>query len=411
MQDRLLVRGAAPTRLIVMHTNELTRVRRWPFGVAAGAWTAIAAAALLGLALPETPGPVLVGLAISAYSFNLYLLVPALFGALLVWRAWRTRRRRWSIVAGVLTILLLLGMAVPSWQLWRNAAANDVTLSLGGYFGGPDGGAAAPATTETYATVDGTELKVDVWQPAGAAGATPRPAMIYVFGGGWVSGDRAQMPAYFRWLTSQGLTVFAVDYRLATAANPTWDKAPGEIKCAVGWVRANAGRHGIDPGRIVLGGNSAGANLAMLAAYTTGDDRVPAACPAADTSVRAVVQFYGPADLTTAHRDTDSSSARGMMETYLGGTPATVPDRYRRNSPVTYVRPGLPPTLILQGERDSVVPAAQATDLAARLTAAGVPNSLVMLPATEHSFDGLYGGFATQITRPAITRFLDQHVT
>jgi acetyl esterase/lipase len=385
--------------------------RRWPFGVAAGSWAVVAAAALLGLALPTTPGPVLVGLAISAYSFNLYLLLPALLGGLLAWRARRTGRRRWSIVAGALTVLLLAGTAIPSWQLWRNAAANAVTLSLPAYFGGPSGGASAPATTETYATVDGTDLKVDVWQPTGAAAAAPRPAMIYVFGGGWVSGERAQMPAYFQWLTSRGLTVFAVDYRLATPEKPTWDTAPGEIKCAVGWVRANAARHGIDPARIVLGGNSAGANLAMLAAYTAGDDRIPAACPASDTSVRAVVQFYGPADLTSAHRDTDSSSARAMMETYLGGTPAAVPDRYRHNSPVTYVRPGLPPTLILQGERDSVVPAGQATDLAARLNASGVPNSLVMLPATEHSFDGLFGGFATQITRPAITRFLDQHVS
>lgn len=393
-------------------TMDSVRVRRrWPFGVAAGLWVTVAAAALLGLALPKTPGPVLVGLAISAYSFNLYLLLPAAAGGLLAWHARRTGRRRWSTVAGVATVLLLAGTAIPSWQLWRNAAAHDVTLSLPAYFGGPAGGATAPATTETYATVDGTDLKVDVWQPTGTAAAAPRPAMIYVFGGGWVSGDRAQMPAYFQWLTSRGLTVFAVDYRLATPDRPTWDQAPGEIKCAVGWVRANAGRHGIDPNRIVLGGNSAGANLAMLAAYTAGDVRIPSACPAGDTSVRAVVQFYGPTDLTAAHRDTDSSSARGMMETYLGGTPAAVPDRYRHNSPATYVRSGLPPTLILHGERDSVVPAAQATGLADRLTAAGVPNSLVLLPATEHSFDGLFGGFATQITRTAIARFLDLHVT
>jgi acetyl esterase/lipase len=351
---------------------------------------------------------VLLGLAISAYSFNLYLLVPALLGVLLAWRAWRTGRRRWSGVAGALTLLLVLGTAVPSVLLWRTAAANAVTLSLPAYFTGPDGGTAAPSTTETYATVDGIELKVDVWQPAETP--EPRPAMIYVFGGGWVSGDRAQLPAYFRWLTSQGLTVFAVDYRLATPGDPGWEKAPGDVKCAVGWVRTNAARHGIDPNRIVLGGNSAGANLATLVAYTAGNDAVPASCATGETSVRAVVEFYGPTDLTAAHRDTKSTDARGMMETYLGGTPDAVPDRYRRNSPLTYVRPGLPPTLILQGERDSVVPAGQATALKARLDAAGVPNTLLTLPATEHSFDGLYGGFATQISRPVLTRFLDRHV-
>jgi acetyl esterase/lipase len=384
--------------------------RRWPFGIAVGVWAVITVPMLLGLALPKVPGPVLVGLAISAYSFNLYLLVPAVLGGLLAWWGWRSGRRRWSVVAAVLSALLVLGVAVPSWQLWRSAAAYDVSLSVSGYFAGPNGGASTPAATETYATVDGVELKVDVWQPTGVA-TGPRPAMIYVFGGGWVTGDRKQMPAYFQWLTSQGLTVFAVDYRLATPGNPVWDKAPGDVKCAVGWVRANAARHGIDPNRIVLSGNSAGGNLAMLAAYTAGDDRVPASCAVADTSVRAVVEFYGPTDLAAAYRDADASDTLDRLESYLGGAPTDQADRYSRNSPVTYVRPGLPPTLLLHGARDSVVPAAQATELAGKLTAAGVPNSVVMLPATEHSFDGLYGGFATQITRPAITRFLQQHVT
>jgi acetyl esterase/lipase len=386
------------------------RWRRWPFGVAAGVWAAIACSMLLGLALPKVPGPVLLGLAISAYSFNLYLLVPAVLGGLLAWWGLRTGRRRRSLAAAGLSGLLVVGVAVPSWHLWRSAAAHDVSLSVAGYFGGPDGGASAPAATEAYATVDGVSLKVDVWQPPGAAPG-PRPAVIYVFGGGWVSGDRKQMPAYYQWLTGQGLTVFAIDYRLATPGHPVWDKAPGDVKCAVGWVRTNAARHGIDPGRIVLAGNSAGANLALLAAYTAGDDRVPASCAAADTSVRAVVGFYGPTDLAAAHRDADATDTADRLEAYLGGPPAEQAGRYRRNSPVTYVRPGLPPTLLLHGERDSVVPAAQSTDLAGRLTAAGVPNSVVLLPATEHSFDGLYGGFATQITRPAITRFLQRHVT
>jgi hypothetical protein len=195
---------------------------RWPFAVAAGFWAVIAVSMLLGLVLPKVPGPVLLGLAITAYTFNLYLLVPVLLGGLLAWWGWRTGRRRWSQVAAVLSALLIAGVAVPSWQLWRSAAAYDVSLSVPAYFGGPHGGASAPAATETYATVDGIELKVDVWQPTGAA-AGPRPAMIYVFGGGWVSGDRKQMPAYFRWLTSQGLTVFAIDYRLATAGHPVWD--------------------------------------------------------------------------------------------------------------------------------------------------------------------------------------------
>ena len=85
--------GPTPTMIIMNIIDESARVRRrWPYGVAAAGWTIIAAAALLGLALPTAPGPLLLGLAISAYSFNLYLLVPALLGGLLLWRAWHTGR-------------------------------------------------------------------------------------------------------------------------------------------------------------------------------------------------------------------------------------------------------------------------------------------------------------------------------
>lgn len=362
---------------------------------AAVIWTVIAGLLLLGLVLPKVPGSALAGLAVSVYSFNLYLLVPALAGAGLCLWAWRQGQVGWLVALSVLTILLIAGVAVPTWRLSESARRHGVALSLPGYFAGPGAGTTQPSTTETYAVTDGTKLEVDIWRPAKPNGA----AMIYVFGGGWVSGERNQMPAYFRWLTAQGLTVFTVDYRLATDGDPVWEKAPDDVRRALRWVRDNAARHGIDPDRIVLSGNSAGGNLASLVAY------------GGDTPVRAVIQFYAPTDLAAAHRDTDSSTARGMLESYLGGTPGTVPARYERNSPITYVRPGLPPTLILHGERDSVVPAGQATDLAARLTTAGVPTVLLMLPASEHSFDALFGGFANQIARPVISDFLATHVT
>jgi acetyl esterase/lipase len=363
--------------------------------IAAVIWAVIAGLALLGLVLPKVPGPVLAGLAVSVYGFNLYLLLPALAGAGLSLWAWRAGQTGWLVLVSAMTALLIAAVAVPTWRLSQSARHHGVELSLPAYFSGPDGGTPRSSTTETYAVADGAELKVDIWRPAKPNGAS----MVYVFGGGWVSGERNQMPAYFQWLTAQGLTVFTIDYRLATDGEPVWDKAPDDVRRAVRWVGDHAARLGIDPDRIVLSGNSAGGNLASLVAYS------------GDTPVRAVIQFYAPTDLAAAHRDTDSSTARGMLESYLGGTPATVPARYERNSPVNHVRPGLPPTLILHGERDSVVPVAQATDLAARLTTAGVPNELVLLPASEHSFDALFGGFANQIARPVISGFLATHVT
>ncbi len=231
---------------------------------------------------------------------------------------------------------------------------------------------------------------------------------LYVFGGGFEAGDRTSRTPWFQHLTSQGVTVFALDYRLSTPAEPSYDKAAADVKCAVGWVHEHAADHGIDTNRVAISGGSAGGNLALLAAYSS--EALAPSCAAEDTSVRAVVDFYGPPDLAEACADTPSTPVRGSLRRYLGGTPQTQPERYRALSPVTYLDAQSPPTLIIQGQHDTGVPPAVSTGLADRLAAAGVPHELLLLPATEHGVDGYFGGFANQIAQERISRFLQQYV-
>jgi len=290
-----------------------------------------------------------------------------------------------------------------------SAADNDVDLSVAELFQGPEGGLDSPSLTTTYRSIDGEDLQMDVWQPNNQEDAS-NAAMVYVYGGGFSSGTRDQWAPYFQHLTEQGITVFSMDYRLSTPTEPSWDKAAGDVKCAVGWVRENADEYNIDESRIAISGGSAGGNLALLTAYSAESDTVPADCDTADSSVRAVVDFYGPPDLAGLYTGTPSADVADSLDQYLGTTPDENPERYAALSPETYVTADTPPTLIIQGQRDTGVQASLSVDLAAQLDAAGVENELLLLPATEHGFDAVYGSFANQIAHARGDAFLQKYL-
>jgi acetyl esterase/lipase len=372
-------------------------------------WGLLTAFVLVCMILPTMPNAALFGVSVLAYTYNPFLLVLVVLGGVLLAIAWKRRLRIVATVATALTIALLVAVAVPSARLSQTAADNDVALSVSMLVKGPDGGVDKPTATTTYNTVDGQDLQMDVWQPDDQASAS-NSAVVYVYGGGFESGSRDQWAPYFQHLTSQGITVFSMDYRLSTPTDPSWDKAAGDVKCAVGWVHQNADRFGIDTERVAISGGSAGGNLALLAAYSANSAAVPASCDVEDTSVRAVVDFYGPTDLKNLYVGTPSTPVRASLVQYLGGTPETQPERYRDFSPITHVDENSPPTLIIQGLRDTGVQAEESTNLAESLDSVAVENEILLLPDTEHAFDAGFGSFANQIAQARISEFLQKHL-
>jgi acetyl esterase/lipase len=182
----------------------------------------------------------------------------------------------------------------------------------------------------------------------------------------------------------------------------------GDVKRAVAWIKANASRYGVDPDQIVLGGASAGGHLALLAAYTPQHPELtPEDLKNVDLSVCGIVSYYGPSDLLVSYRawkleqlvdqppvpigaDPDHKlSVRdgGRIDALLGGHPQDVPHMYELASPVTHVRPGCPPTLLIQGKQDFVVPLAATRALYTKLVESGVPAMSVVYPWTDHGFD------------------------
>ena len=337
---------------------------------------------------------------------SLLLCAFALLGLIPAAAAYVAGARASSLVAAALCAVSVAVSLTLTAEARKTAAAEDVRLSLPGYFATPVA-AEEPPETATYSRPAGGDLKVDVWRPKGAEGSLAEegghPAVVVVHGGGWRSGTRGEFPDWSAWLADEGYVVFDIDYRLAPP--PSWQDAPGDVRCAVAWVRENSGRYGVDPERVALMGRSAGGHLALLAAYSGGATSLPAGCEAGeerDTTVAAVAAFYPPTDLSRL----SSSGYLAGLDRFLGGPRRAVPDRYRLLSPVARVGPGDPPTFLVHGGDDEIVPAGESELLAGRLRDAGVPYRFVGLPWANHTFDFFWGGWGAQITRSSLEEFL-----
>lgn len=269
-------------------------------------------------------------------------------------------------------------------------------------------------------------------------------AILYVHGGGYFTtakdfGTRT----FFRHLAAQGHMAMDINYRLAPQA--TLLDMVSDVLHAVAWLKENAEVFCARPDRVVLAGGSAGAQLALLAAYAHDSPAIkPPDLLGQDLSVRAVVSYYGVIDLAAAYRRLNtlfksivrrqisdhwldrpmvrralSAAAwvRGVepqalrqyvlqnqavlsagLDTALshlvGGTPGQAPEIYHLVSPLTYVSPACPPTLLIQGAHDYLLPASITHQLHSRLRAAGVPSVYIELPQTEHTFDQFLPAFS-----------------
>ena len=188
---------------------------------------------------------------------------------------------------------------------------------------------------------------------------------------------RSQLKGYGVLLGRRGYTCIASEYRLTGEA--LWPAQIEDVKCAIRYVRANAAQFGIDPDRLVISGNSAGGHLSLMAGGAGGVDGFEGSGGHADTSsnVAAVISFYPPTGL-------ERRSWGGLPALFGKGAPEAT---LRGASPLTYATSSFPPTLLIHGNKDEVVPEAEATRMYEALNAAGVPVELHMFAGQPHGFD------------------------
>jgi acetyl esterase/lipase len=223
-----------------------------------------------------------------------------------------------------------------------------------------------------YATVNGAELRVDIYKPA-ANGAERRPAVILIHGGGWTSFDKSIMRGMGQFLARSGYVAFAVDYRLLKGKENRWPAQLDDVQRAVRWVRANATKYGVDPEHIGAFGHSAGAQLAALLGMEETRDKSDPEFAKHSSKVQAVVDVSGPSDFTVG-RDPEGDA---FLANFLGTEYAPHPEVWREASPVFHVSKKAAPFLIVHGTKDESVPISQAQELYDKLRTAGVHVSFV----------------------------------
>ncbi len=359
------------------------------------------------LAIFEAPTRLLWLAAVVVTEYGHFL---ALFSLLVFLPGWRNSRRgRFSAGAGLLAAVLALTPLVralpvqkrlPSQfhQAFPQKSANNALAARPPLdFRDLWRGVSFPVVASTrliYQNRPEGPLTLDLYQ-AEAAG-TGRPVVVVIHGGGWNSGDSKELPDLNSYLAHRGYAVAAVNYRLA----PHWRyPAPlADVQAAIAYLKEHATEFSLDPGRIFLLGRSAGAHLALQAAYTLNDP-----------GIRGVVSFYGPADLYFGYVNPANPlviDSKKVLEDFLGGSPDEVADLYHSASPIQHVGQGTPPTLLIHGGRDELVFPAQSRRLAAKLNENGVPHLYLELPWATHGCDFNISGPAGQLSLYAIERFL-----
>jgi acetyl esterase/lipase len=250
-------------------------------------------------------------------------------------------------------------------------------------------------------------LRLDIYRPAEATpDDDPRPAVIQVHGGGWISGSRVEQGIpLLNHLASNGWIGFNIDYRLSPRA--TLPDHVIDVKRAIAWVRENAEDLKIDPHRICLTGGSAGGHLTALAALTADDTSLQPGFEHADTSVAAAVPFYGVYDMAdiggTYYPELREWLFRKIV---IKRDWEAEPKAYEAVSPTYRVHAGAPPFLVFHGDRDSLVPVQDARTFVERLRAVSRSDVLyVELPGAEHAFD-LIPSVRTVRVVEGIERFL-----
>ncbi|MGF1567031.1 MAG: alpha/beta hydrolase fold domain-containing protein [Nodosilinea sp.] len=244
-----------------------------------------------------------------------------------------------------------------------------------------------------FARPAGASLTLNVYRPMILAAY---PALVVIYGGAWQSGTPASHETFSRYMAAQGYTVVAIDYRHAPQYR--FPAQTEDVQTALAYIQQQAATLGVDLDRTALLGRSAGGHLAAIAAYNS--PPIP---------IRAVVNYYGPVDLLEGYSDPpvpDPIDTQAVLRTFLGGTPTELPALYRQASPIRYVKPNLPPTLLVYGGRDHLVQARYGRRLYEQLRANGNTAVWLGIPWAEHAFDTVFNGVSNQLALYYTERFL-----
>lgn len=307
------------------------------------------------------------------------------------WAAWHNPYSRICMIMGSVAFLLFISPVVRAYLVAGelSAAKGKVPFSWWRMFDPTE----RPVAHRVL--IYGASLTLDFY-PSQRTGK--RPCVVVIHGGSWSSGDSRQLPELNSRLARAGYAVAAINYRLAPRyQNPVQVE---DVQEALGYLRAHGQELEIDTTAFVLLGRSAGAQIALLAAYTL-----------KDPGIKGVIDFYGPADMVWGYSIPANPlimDSRKVMSDYLGGRYEAVPSHYYNSSPIEFVHPSSPPTLLIHGKQDVLVAYEHSVRLNRKLADSGVQHFLLTLPWATHGFDYTLKGPGGQLSTWCVERFLKE---
>jgi acetyl esterase len=232
-----------------------------------------------------------------------------------------------------------------------------------------------PDRTVIYRQVDGVDLSIALFG-LGKDATTPRPAILFYHGGAWTVGSPVQFYPWAKHFAELGWVAASAQYRLNGRHGTDVFDAVEDGRAAYLYLQQHAAELGIDPQRILLSGGSAGGHLAATVAMTPWLERNTVPGPEA-------LVLLNPA-LNTVYDDTEA-----IAHLFAG--------KGEQISPTHHVQPGLPPTIIVHGTEDSLVPITDSREFCLRMKKANNQCEVVEYEGVGHGFFNWGGGHFDEV--------------
>ena len=245
--------------------------------------------------------------------------------------------------------------------------------------------------------------RLDVYAPD--TGVEHAPVLMQIHGGGWMIGDKREqgLPLMYH-LASRGWVCVAINYRLSPRA--TWPDHLVDCKQALAWIRAHIAEYGGDPDFVVATGGSAGGHLAAMMGLTANDPEFQPGFESIDTSVQAMIPFYGVFDWTRSNGDRDNGLADILRRFIVKQRLSEAREVYERASPLYRVGPDAPPALVVHGDLDTLAPVSVAREFVAKLREVSKsPVVYAELHGAHHAFE-LFNSIRTMQAITGVEAFL-----
>lgn len=242
-----------------------------------------------------------------------------------------------------------------------------------------------------YKKVGNEELHLDLYTPTKIK-YTHSPTIMYIHGGSWAFGDKTlddNIITAINKIRDEGFSIISIDYRL-TSENVKFPLPVEDCKDAVRWFYKNAKEYNLDVDNLGLWGVSAGAHLSLMTAYT-GDNEFIGDIELSKypSKVKYVVDYFGPTTFFSSNEDSTQSrnlnkDIMKIITNFIGNDNIKNKDFLKSASPISYISKTSPATLIVHGEKDSLVPISQSYDLYKKGENLGVPMKFIKIPSADH---------------------------